>query len=233
MKYILVPEVGFFVISSIETTAEGTISETKTINAASYEYLLGQKYLEDFTINKGTTGSIDGVQLFNLADKDKSLLDLVLEKCPDWEIYHVDVGLETKQRSFETSRTDVYSFLTSDVSEAFECIFEFDTLNKRISVYTEKNSGEDTDISLSFNNLLVNATVSSNIDDIKTCLKLTGDDDLTIREVNMGYDRIYNLEFINRRNKLMHGTIHMSQPLNRQQKMQILLPQMQMIRFRR
>lgn len=206
LKYILVPEVGFFVISSIETTAEGTISETKTINAASYEYLLGQKYLEDFTINKGTTGSIDGVQLFNLADKDKSLLDLVLEKCPDWEIYHVDVGLETKQRSFETSRTDVYSFLTSDVSEAFECIFEFDTLNKRISVYTEENSGEDTDISLSFNNLLVNATVSSNIDDIKTCLKLTGDDDLTIREVNMGYDRIYNLEYFN-------STDHMSEDL--------------------
>ena len=33
----------------------------------------------------GTVESIDGVQFYNLKEKDRSLLHLVLEKCPDWE----------------------------------------------------------------------------------------------------------------------------------------------------
>ena len=197
LLYILVPEVGIFNIYSVSTESEGTKSETKEVNAKSVECLLGQKYLEDFTINKGTTGSIDGVQLLNLADKNKSLLHLILEKFPEWEIGHVDTVLQTKQRSFEASRTDVYSFMTSDISEAFECIFDFDTLHGLINVYTVDNTGEDTDISVSYSNLLTKTDISSDSGDIKTCLKLTGDDDLTIREVNMGYDRIYNFEYYN------------------------------------
>lgn len=84
---------------------------------------MGQKYLENFTINMGTVESIDGVQFYNIAAPDKSLLHLVLEKCPDWTIGHIDVALRTMQRSFEVTKQDVYSFITTDVSEAFECIF--------------------------------------------------------------------------------------------------------------
>lgn len=197
LKYVLVPGIGFFSISTIDITSEGTVNEAKSVNAKSYECLLGQKYLEEFTINKGTTGSIDGVQLINSADKSKSLVHLALEKCPEWDIGHVDVGLATMQRSFETDRQDIYSFLTSDVSEAFECVFIFDSLNKLINIYKEENSGEDTNIHISYNNLLSSVNVNSDIDNIKTCLTLKGDNDLTIREVNMGYDRIYNFDYYN------------------------------------
>ena len=197
LKYVLVPGIGFFSISTIDITSEGTVNEAKSVNAKSYECLLGQKYLEEFAINKGTTGSIDGVQLINSADKSKSLVHLALEKCPEWDIGHVDVGLATMQRSFETDRQDIYSFLTSDVSEAFECVFIFDSLNKLINIYKEENSGKDTNIHISYNNLLSSVNVNSDIDNIKTCLTLKGDNDLTIREVNMGYDRIYNFDYYN------------------------------------
>ncbi|MCI7343304.1 MAG: hypothetical protein MSH33_05105 [Fusobacterium necrophorum] len=197
LMYVLVPDIGIFTIYSVTVESEGTMSESKDVNAKSVEALLGQKYLEDFTINKGTTGSIDGVQLFNLADKDKSLLHIILEKFPEWDIGHVDTAIQTKQRSFETSRTDVYSFMTSDISEAFECIFDFDTLHGLINVYTVDNTGEDTDIHISYNNLLTKTDISCDSGEIKTCLKLTGDDDLTVREVNMGYDRIYNFDYYN------------------------------------
>lgn len=200
MKYILLPDIGFFSINSVEINSEGTELESKTVNAKSYECLLAQKYLESFVINMGTTESIDGVQFFNLADKSKSLLHLVLEKCPDWNIGHIDIGLETMQRSFEVTRQDVYSFLMQDVATAFECIFIFDTLNNLINVYKENNVGEDTDIYISYNNLLKNANATLNTDDIKTCLTLTGSDDLNVREVNMGYDRIYNFEYYNSTN---------------------------------
>ena len=197
MKYILLPDIGFYAITDVGIQSEGTNLEHKSVTAKSYECLLGQKYLETFTINMGTTESIDGVKLYNLGNPQKSLLHLVLEKCPDWTIGHIDVSLRSMERSFQVDRQDIYSFLTTDVSEAFNCIFVFDTLNNVINVYTEENFGKDTNIYVSYNNLLKSADISCNVDDIKTCITLTGADDLNIRDINMGYDRIYNLEYYN------------------------------------
>ena len=206
MKYILLPEIGFYAITSVEIESEGTEYEHKSVTAKSYEVLMGQKYLEVFTINYGTTESIDGVQFYDLSDKSKSLLHLVLEKIPDWDIGHIDTGLETMERSFQIDRQDVYSFLTKDVSEAFECVFLFDTLNNRINVYKESNICNDTNVYISYNNLLKTASISCSVEDIKTCLTLTGADDLNIREINLGYDRIFNLDYY-------HSTEYMSKSL--------------------
>lgn len=196
MKYILLPDVGFFTITSVEVRSEGTEFEYKTVTAKSYECLLAQKYLEEFVINMGTVESIDSVQFYNLADKSHSLLHLILEKCPDWKIGHIDPSLQTMQRSFEISRQDIYSFL-STVAEAFECFFLFDTLTNTINIYKESNVGKDTNIHVSYINLLKNTDFSCSIDNIKTCLTITGSDDLTVREINMGYDKIYNFEYYN------------------------------------
>lgn len=197
IKYILLPNIGFFSITSVNINSEGTDFESKSVTAKSYECLLAQKYLEEFVINMGTVESIDGIQFYNIREKDKSLLHLVLDKCPDWEIGHIDASLMTMQRSFEVSRQDIYSFLCTDVAEAFECFFLFDTLNNTINIYREDNVGKDTDIHISYINLLKNTNLSCSTDNIKTCLTITGADDLTVREINMGYDRIYNFSYYN------------------------------------
>lgn len=195
LKYIELPDIGRFIIGSINTKSEGTEFEYKECVALSEEVVLGQKYLEEFVINMGTTESIDGVQFYNLSDPSKSLLHLALEKFPDWTIGHVDNELYTMQRCFEIDRQDIYSFLTENVSQAFQCIFIFDTLSHQINIYKECNMGENTNVYVSYNNLLKNTNISSSTGDIKTCLTVTGADDLSIREVNMGYDRIYNLDY--------------------------------------
>lgn len=195
LQYIELPGIGRYILGSIQEYSEGTMFEYKECIALSEEVVLAQKYLEDFVINMGTVESIDSVQLYNLSNPDKSLLHLILEKCPDWTIGHVDTELYTIQRCFEVTRQDVYSFITEDISKSFQCIFIFDTLNHKINVYNENSVGEDTNIYISYNNLLRNTNVSSSIDNIKTCLTVIGADDLNLREVNMGYDRIYNLNF--------------------------------------
>lgn len=195
LQYIELPNIGRFIIGSVQTNSEGTQFECKECIALSEEIILSQKYLEEFVINMGTVESIDKVQFYNLSDPDHSLLHLALEKFPDWTIGHIDNELYTVQRCFEITRQDVYSFLKEDVSKAFQCIFIFDTLNHRINVYKESNVGDDTNIYISYNNLLKSTNISSSTDDIKTCLTVIGADDLSIREVNMGYDRIYNLEY--------------------------------------
>ena len=195
LQYIELPNIGRFIIGSVQIHSEGTEFEYKECIALSEEVVLGQKYLEEFSINIGTIESIDGVQLYNLSNPEHSLLHLILEKYPDWGIGHVDNELYSIQRCFEVDRQDIYSFLMEDVSKAFQCVFLFDTLNHRINVYNEKSVGEDTNVYVSYNNLLKNTTISSSTDDIKTCLTVIGADDLNIREVNMGYKEIYNIEY--------------------------------------
>lgn len=196
-KFIEVEDLGRFIISSVDTNSQGKKFESKDCEAISIETMLGQKYLELFTINMGTTESIDEVKFYNLADPSKSLLHLALEKCPDWTIGHIDTSLITIERCFEITRQDVYSFLTQDVATAFQCVFLFDTLHQRINVYSEDTVGNDTDIFVTYDNLLKNTNISSSIGDIKTCLTITGADDLNLREVNMGYDKIYMLDYYN------------------------------------
>lgn len=204
--HIEIPHIGEYVIAQLDVNADDDYNEHKSCTALSSEVLLAQKYLEVFTINMGTTESLDGIQLYSPEDTSHSLLNLVLEKCPDWSIGHVSTGLREVQRSFEVSREDVYSFLTGEMSEAFEAIVLFDTLNHTINVYKEDEVGEDINVALSYNNLLQSTDISSSTDDIKTCLTVTGDNDLNLREVNLGYDRIYNIDYF-------HDLAYMSQGL--------------------
>lgn len=197
MKYVLVPEFGFFAITSVEIESEGSEFEYKSVTAKSHECLLAQKYLEDFVINTGTVESIDGVRFYDLRNKDKSLLHLVLDQCPNWKTGHIDSALITMERSFEVTRQDIYSFLKKDMSEAFGCIFLFDSLTNTINIYQEENVGKNTNIHISCNNLAKSTKLSCSTDNIKTCLTLKGADDLTIREINMGYDKIYNFDYYN------------------------------------
>ena len=194
-QFIEVEDFGWFIISSVNTESESENYECKSCEAISIETMLGQKYLELFTINMGTVESIDGVKFYNLLDPSKSLLHLILEKFPDWTIGHVDTSLMTIERCFEVTRQDVYSFLTQDVATAFQCIFIFDTIHQRINIYEEDNIGENTDIFVTYDNLLKSTNISSSIDDIKTCLTIKGADELNLREVNMGYDKIYMLDY--------------------------------------
>ena len=195
MKYVLVPKYGRFSIKDIQTENEGQATEHKEISCQSYECQLGQRYIELFSINEGLTESIDGVSFYSPGNQSHSLLHLVLEKHPEWSIAHVSDSLWSMKRSFNVTRQDVYSFLTKDVAEAFECIFIFDSINKTISAYTLDEYGEDTNIHLTFDSLLEKTQMDYSIDDIKTCITLTGQDDLSVREVNMGNDRLYNFSF--------------------------------------
>ena len=193
MKYIEVPSIGAaFTIKDVEMVNEGQKTEYKKVECQSRECELGQKYLQDFVINTGETGAIDGVKFYQPGDQTHSLLHLILEKLPRWSIGHVDSALYTMQRSFSVTRQDVYSFLMSDVISAFECVITFDSLNCTINAYEEENYGKDSNVHVSYNNLLENTDMSYSIDNVKTAMVLHGEDDIDVRELCMGNDTIYN-----------------------------------------
>lgn len=193
MKYIEVPSLGSaFAIKDVNIVNEGQKTEYKKVECQSRECELGQKYLQDFMINTGEIGSIDGVKFYQPGDQTHSLLHLILEKLPRWSIGHVDAALYTMQRSFEVTRQDVYSFLMTDIEEAFECVITFDSLNCTINAYLEENYGQDSNVHVSYNNLLENTDMSYSSDEVKTALVVHGEDEIDVRELCLGNDTIYN-----------------------------------------
>ena len=145
------------------------------------------------------------VKFYDPNTPELSLLHLVFEKIPEWKIKDVDYVLRNKERKFEEDRIDVYTFLTQNIVDTFNCVVSWDTLEKTVSFYDEANDGLteddsvatrwDTDVYISKDNLANEINIRVSGDNIKTQLKVSGGDDLSISEVNLGKNYILNLDY--------------------------------------
>ena len=134
-----------------------------------------------------------------------SLVHLIAEKIPGWTIGNVDVNLWRAERTFDEDRIAVYDFLMNEIQDTFKCVVEWDTITNTINFYEEAEDGitEDntvqtrweTDVFVSRDNLASEISINYSTDDIKTKLKVSGADDLDIREVNLGQNYIMNLSY--------------------------------------
>ena len=145
------------------------------------------------------------VRFYYPTKPELSLLHLIFAEIPEWKIGHVDTSLWYKERKFSEDRIAVYDFLMNDMSETFKCVIEWDTIKNEVNFYEEAEDGInddntiqtrwDTDIFISRENLANEIHISYSTDDIKTKLKVSGSDDLDIREINLGKNYIINLDF--------------------------------------
>lgn len=195
-RLIMVQGIGWYKIH-VETNIENT-GISKNITANSLECTLCNKRLIDFECNTGEILYDDYVKtiFYDPANPKGSLLNRVLSVAPSWSVGHVDATLANKQRSFDEDDVDVYSFLTGDVSEAFNCLFIFDTFNMTINAYDLDNYGDDTNIYVSMDNIAQSMTESIDENSIITCYRVNGGDGIYINEVNPNStNKIYNFEY--------------------------------------
>lgn len=99
------------------------------------------------------------------------------------------------ERSFDVSSQNIYSFLCSDVSTAFRCIFTFNTEEKLINCYNIETVGENTNIYLSLSHLLSQIDIAPQNDAIYTVFAVEGGNGLEIRRANFGSNKIVNLDY--------------------------------------
>lgn len=195
-RLIMIQGIAWYKIH-VETNIENT-GISKSITANSLECMLCNKRLIDFECNTGEILYDDYVRtiFYDPSNPKGSLLHRVLNVAPSWSIGHVDASLASKQRSFDVDDDDVYSFLTGDVSEAFNCLFIFDTFNMTVNAYDLDNYGEDTNIYVSMDNLAQSMTESIDENSIITCYYVNGGDGIYINEVNPNStNKIYNFEY--------------------------------------
>ena len=211
---IYIPEFGkygyFLINKEPDISARGRLDESKTFEAVSYEGILQYENLVGFEINQGTEASLEmfeenldelrmpqrNIQLYDPEDARYSLLDLVLkDDYYGWSVGEVDMVLRTRQRSFAVQSQNVYSFLCGDVSQAFRCVFTFDTVNKLINCYDIETVGENTNIYLSLDHLLSEIDIAPRAENPVTVFRVAGGNDLGIERVNFGSDKIVNISY--------------------------------------
>ena len=195
-RLIMIQGIAWYKIH-VETNIENT-GISKSITANSLECMLCNKRLIDFECNTGEILYDDYVRtiFYDPSNPKGSLLHRVLNVAPSWSVGHVDATLASKQRSFDVDDNDLYSFLTGDVSEAFNCLFIFDTFNQTVNAYDLDNYGEDTSIYVSMDNLAQSMTESIDENSVITCYRVNGGDGIYINEVNPNStNKIYNFEY--------------------------------------
>lgn len=202
-KYIWLEDNGWYRIKNVSREDDGINPKLK-VTSYDLSYELKQTYLTSFG-SMGTEddaqGGLDRYALYDASDKEHSIAHIFMDKNPTWKFKFIDPEISKNRRSFDSDSVTSYDFLTGDVSEAFECIFRFDSNDRSVSVFKVENLGKQVPIALSFRNLVKELNISWDENDIKTMLNVTGGNDasgtaLSIASVNpSGNSSITNFSY--------------------------------------
>ena len=182
------------------------IAEYKSVNAVSVDSELVNKKVVDLQVHNGTTGSIELIASINKGksplsedfkwstfwneDPELSVIDIILQKAENWSVGHIDDNLKTKEFALDVSDMGIYGLLTTVLCQKLNCVFTFDTVHRKINAYDVNTFGKDTNVYISYRNLINSIDIECNSDDIKNRLVAKGNDSLNIRDVNFNRDYI-------------------------------------------
>lgn len=186
MRIIDLQDIGQFILMNPKETGDG-VKKTKACKAYSLEY--------EFTFKKITLENAT-YNFWNPVTPDSTLLGIILELMPSWSVGSVDSALVGKYRTFEVSDENVYNFIKGTVQTSYNCIFDFDTYNRKINVKDASSTVPTNPIYISNANLAKEITVEENTEEIVTRLDVNGADGVNIRDVNpSGTNQIVNLDY--------------------------------------
>lgn len=185
-RLIHVEGFGWWIIYQTSESFDGG-TPSKDISCYSYEYTLNYKGVN---LLNGT------YKFYDIINQKETLLYKLFQIVPNWHIGHVDTELLSLYRTFDIPESTLYGFLMDDVSTTYQCIFQFDTENLEINVYKANNLVSNTDIMLTFDNVLKQINMEELSTDIYTCLRVNGADNLSINVVNpLGDNKLYNFDY--------------------------------------
>lgn len=205
---------------------ESELVTKKIITATSLcEAELSQTKLYNIDINTeeeiNNDSDYEPTIFYNADNPKRSLLHRILDKAPNYTIGEVDKSLWNIQRTFSADNTDIYTFLTSTVSQEIGCIFLFDSERRIINVYDTENwcldcgyrdadfttcpecgsssvkqlYGKDTTIYIDKTSIANDLKLTPDDSSVKNCMVIKGGDevvDAVVRKINpSGSNYIY------------------------------------------
>lgn len=190
---IFVDGIGFFNITSVDETIENGM-KYKNVRANSCEAEIENRIMPVEFYSQESEVDYS----YNVTFQFTTLLEMLVANLPLWQIGYVDPELEDLYRTFEdvSEETNILSFMITDMQDAYECIFSFDTIHRLINVYSQNNYVRETSIHLSNSDIVNSINITENSDDIYTAISVFGEDELTITAVNpTGSNTIYKFDY--------------------------------------
>lgn len=103
----------------------------------------------------------------------------------------------TKYRWFEQGSRKWLDFLRQDISTAYDCTFQFDTYNKIINCYANKNIGsEDKGLYISYDNYINSISKDEDSDEVVTRCYVKSGNTSIISSNPLGTDYIEDFEYL-------------------------------------
>lgn len=185
-KIVELKGIGQFLITDPEDSGD-KVSRHIRVTANSLE--------REFTRKKITLPE-STYKFFDETNTDGTILGMIMELMPNWHIGSVSSSLYNKYRTYSVSNENLYNFIKGSVQKAYNCIFDFNTLTREVSVRDADNEPSQKQVFISRDNLAKDISVKENTDDLVTRLDVNGADGVDIREVNpTGENTIVNLSY--------------------------------------
>ena len=178
--------VGQFILVNPSVSNTG-VKEIKSCKAYSLEYELTYKstYMEEGTY-----------ELWNPMAPEGTVLGMILSDYPSWRVGTVDADLVGRYRTFESDNQKTYDLMKNTLQKMYQCVFDFDTYKREISVRSVASKTRERPVYLSTDNLIKKIEVEEDTENIFTVLDVNGADGVDIRSVNpLGTNKIYNLDY--------------------------------------
>lgn len=189
---ICMNDVQYFVIKTCDVKADTGEVPIKQVECFSYEYTLGNKVIENYNVASRLLWDIQG----NKDEEDYHIgfLNYVEEKT-GWRVDYVSPKVLNKQRELKYTNRSVLDCIY-DSAEVFNCVFQFDTVNRGISAYDISEIGGNQGIVISDKNFIESIVQKINTEDLKTRLYLYGEDKVSFRQYNpVGEPYLDNITF--------------------------------------
>ena len=186
LKIVELKDIAQFVLNKPVESGDA-INVSKQVEAYSLEHEFARKKI---VLPEST------YKFFSTTNPEGTLLGMIMDLMPNWSVGNVASTIINKYRTFDVSNDSLYNFMIDTVQEAYNCIFEFDTLNRTVNVRDASVDAAQRQVFISRENLAKDINVEENIEDLVTRLDVSGADGVDIRDVNpTGTNQIINLDY--------------------------------------
>ncbi|MGK4040961.1 phage tail spike protein [Heyndrickxia oleronia] len=174
----------YFIINKPKNSASGGI-EVKNVQCFLLPYELNRK------IVRGLKGTF---QLYTPVGSEGILNQTLLTKT-DWSVGYIDPDIMKKYRTFDISEKGLIE-LISDLSETFNAVVTWDTVNKRVNFYKNEELGQDAGLSIEYGKYLKTIDEEPDFDNVVTRLYVYGNNGISIAKFNpSGTDYIESFDY--------------------------------------
>lgn len=129
---------------------------------------------------------------------ESGILNIITSIAPSWSVDEsaIDSDISSLYRYFEIDSCACLDFLLTTVQQSFMCLFQFDTIHKKIGCRNITHLGVHRGLFLSDNNFIKTHTEEINEENVVTRLYFYGKDQINLRSVNpTGEEYLLDLSF--------------------------------------